>query len=160
MKVTLLFKNFAKKGASEPPEVDQPNFRNKYENVYCEKTYQNFFNFNPFFNSSIPLEKHINFLQIPFFDFGPKKPLKVKIRIFQVFWEFQDLLHILGRKFHFLQLVWAPNFSFRSMLTISAFYRSWKPWKMPILGHILLIVISTDHRELLCGFLGVGGYFS
>ena len=124
MKVTLLFQNFAKKGASEPPEVDQSNFQKNYENAYCEKTHQIFFNFLPFFNSSIPLEKHINFLQIPFFDFGPKKPSKVKIRIFQVFWGVQVLLLILGRKFHFLQLVWAPNFSFRSMLTISAFYRS------------------------------------
>ena len=66
MKVTLLFQNFAKKGASEPPEVDQSNFQKNYENAYCEKTHQNFFNFLPFFNSSIPLEKHINFLQIPF----------------------------------------------------------------------------------------------
>ena len=124
MTMALLFQNFSKKMALEPPEVDQSNFQKNYENAYCEKTHQNFFNFLPFFNSSIPLEKHINFLQIPFFDFCPKKPSKVKIRIFQVFLGVQVLLLILGRKFHFLQLVWAPNFSFRSMLTISAFYRS------------------------------------
>ena len=96
MKVTLLFQNFAKKGASEPPEVDQSNFQKNYENAYCEKTHQNFFNFLPFFNSSIPLEKHINFLQIPFFDFGPKKRRKSKVGFFKVFWGVQVLLHILG----------------------------------------------------------------
>ena len=88
-KVTLLFQNFSIQRALEAPKVGWSDFKKIYENQYSQKTPSKKFNFQKFFNNSIPLKKHINFSQIPFFDFGPKNPLKVENWIFQVFWGFQ-----------------------------------------------------------------------
>jgi hypothetical protein len=98
MKVPLLFKIFFKKRGLGASKVSQSDFQKIYENQYCQKTHQKKFIFLPFLVKSIPYQKNINFLQIPFLIFGPKKPLKVKNWIFQVFWGFKCTGIILAKK--------------------------------------------------------------
>ena len=138
MKVPLLFKIFFKKRGLGASKVSQSDFQKIYENQYCQKTHQKKFIFLPFLVKSIPYQKNINFLQIPFLIFGPKKPLKVKNWIFQVFWGLY--WHNFGQKKLFLRLQLTHKFKIGSVLTILAFYRSKKALEMPILDHILFVV--------------------
>ena len=95
-KCPYVLKKISEKGFQGPPKSVSRIFK-KFQKSICPK--------NPSKNSifsifvkSLPQQKNINFLQIPFLFFGSKKPLKVKNWIFQVFWGFKCIGIILAKK--------------------------------------------------------------
>ena len=118
------FKILPKKGPQSPRKLISQIFKKITKMRIVKKPIKIFSIFFHFSTVQYHWKNISIFYRYLFLISAPKKGWKSKFGFFRFFWGVQVLLHILGRKFHFLQLGWAPNFSFRSMLTISAFYRS------------------------------------